>query len=122
MTDQLTALLGVEQTAVVCETIEAIYRRILDLSAQRPSATQTALKRLRFDGGVPSRLEAVHDDISGLRYAVWCIGETIAALAGRQGLERVFEEIERRNEGARISVWLDHRWDGVPVGDGVWTC
>lgn len=122
MTDQLTAPLGAAQTAAICERIEAIHRRILDLTGERPSATAKLARQLLRGGPVSTRLEAVRDDVSGLRYAVWCIGEAVAALAGREGMEQVFEAIERRNHGTRISVWLDHRWDGVPVGGSVWTC
>ncbi len=68
----------------------------------------------------PSRIDNVLDRRSGLEYAVWCVGETVAAMSGIEELSRIFEKFEALN-GSKAATWLNSRWNGVSSpGGSVW--
>ena len=63
----------------------------------------------------PSRIDCVLDRRSGLDYAAWCIGATLAAVGGRSLMDKVYGVFEQQ-VGTKGAVWLDHRWCGSGAG------
>lgn len=63
----------------------------------------------------PSRIDCVLDRRSGLDYAAWCIGATLAAIGGRSLMDKVYSAFEKQVD-AKGSSWLDHRWCGSGAG------
>ena len=64
--------------------------------------------------------DTVSDRRTGLDYAAWCIGETLAALGGRDLLVEVYWLVMEEG-GAKAASWLDHRWNFVSInGRPVW--
>lgn len=111
----------------IARQIEKIYRRLRKLEQEKARASgDIGLRAVTFaemgDEPVRSRLEDVDDAITGLRYAVWNIGLTVAAIGGAEALNELFSIVEASDPNStKIASWLDHRWDGVPIGNGVWT-
>lgn len=109
--------------SAIVDRLTAIYERTKVLREQRarPSSGPDLPPGCIVDLSkpVPSRLDSVRDDISGLHYAAWCIGETLAACGGRDAMDDVYAAFEAVN-GTRASSWLDHRWSGIVVGSANW--
>ena len=110
-----TNYLGDEEFNLVVDRLGAIYERLLDM--RKPRTAGIALSKI--PSTIRTRIEAVDDAESGLRYAVWCIGETLAATSGMDGLHFTYALFEDRY-GERGASWLDHRWDGISVGTVRW--
>lgn len=115
--------LGTDAAVLICDRIERIYHRVRALQKERAKPNEPLrLISLAELMATPlrSRLDAVDDDIDGLEYAVWCIGETLMGIAGHDGMDLVMGLIEDRKDGWRIAPWLDHRWDGATDGRQIW--
>ncbi|QTH20815.1 hypothetical protein HRJ34_21205 [Rhizorhabdus wittichii] len=112
-----------DQVTKIAERIERIYVRVRQL--ERESADPHGGLRLIpgeewLNTPLRSRLAAVDDALSGLRYAAWCIGETLIVMGGTAALDAVLRRVERGEHGFKIASWLDHRWDGVTDGRQGW--
>ena len=107
---------------MICDRLEKIYDRVRSLEAEgaKNRGSKDSDLPAVMGGPILSRLESVDDALSGLRYAVWCIGETLMALHGQNGMDQIMLALEARENGARLSSWLDHRWDGVTDGKSIW--
>lgn len=107
----------------IAERITKIYRRVRSLQQER-SSPGAPIRIVPIEEimarPLHSRLDAVDNDVSGLEYAVWCIGETLMLIGGRDAMDQVFDLAEAMEEGTRLASWLDHRWDGVTNGDDIW--
>lgn len=64
-------------------------------------------------------LDRIEDIPGALDFAAHCIGEALAAAGRYDALREIFEEVEVRF-GPKVASWLDHRWNGIDAGDGIW--
>jgi len=102
-------------TRIIVDRLAALYQAAKEVPPEperRPGLRAIDLADLEEP---PSRRDAVLDRRSGIEYAAWCIGETLAAAGGRDLMDRVYGEFEDRL-GPRASAWLDHRWSGSGAG------
>jgi len=112
-----------DQLTKIAERIELIYVRVRQLERKRvdPHGGLLLIPGEEWlSTPLQSRLAAVDDDLSGLRYAVWCIGETLIVMGGTAAMDAVLRRVERGEYGSKIASWLDHRWDGVTDGRQRW--
>ncbi|TXC71242.1 hypothetical protein FSB78_10000 [Sphingomonas ginsenosidivorax] len=114
--------MGIEptQAEVIADRLGKLFHRAMTL---RDAKTDTPLRVVHaselLQRPMRSRLERVDDAASGIDYAAWLIGETVAVIGGDPALHGVFAAFERAH-GTRASSWLDHRWNGISASDGSW--
>ena len=114
--------MGIEpdQAQAIADRLSKLFHRAMTLRSAKPDAplrVVDASELLRIP--IRSRLERVNDAASGIDYAAWLIGETVAIVGGDTALHDVFSIFERAN-GTRASSWLDHRWNGVTAPNANW--
>lgn len=117
-------VIGWSETSPIVDRLEAIYHRARQIEAERPTS-EDPISATPFEwrppATIPSRLASVTDVESGLRHAVWCIGETIMALGGAELAHAIFAAFEDRlPDDPRAGPWLDHRWNGIEVCGAIW--
>ena len=113
-----------DQVQAVANRLSAIYQRVVDLRSQRD---QEEIRVITFAElcamPLKSRIASVDDAESGMDYAAWVIGETLAVTAGEASadalMHRVFDRFEKAN-GMRGASWLDHRWNGINAPGVLW--
>ncbi len=112
--------LSPEHAQAIAERLGKLFRRAMHLRAEKPVAPLRVVHVSELlTNPIRSRLERVEDGESGVNYAAWAIGETVAILGGDVALHEVFNVFERAN-GTRASSWLDHRWNGVTAVGASW--
>ena len=114
-----------EQLRPITEQVQRIYEQVKKLERQEGADRKVNLPSpidlTTSPAILPTRLQSVDDAASGLRYAVWNIGLAVAAIGGADALDQLFALVEELEpDSARLAVWLDHRWNGVPTGNGEW--
>jgi hypothetical protein len=108
-----------EQIEAIATRLVALHRRVMELREIVPAAPFPVIWADAMRPDLRTRLQSVDDAESGLEYAVWLIGETLAHTGGDEAMHAVygrFEEIA----GTRGSSWLDHRWNGVSAPGVLW--
>lgn len=113
-----------EQAQAIADRLAKIYKRAMQLRAEASTASPSTgpLPIIWFDDIRPelrSRLDSVDDVASGLDYAVWLIGETLAITGGDTAMHAVYDRFEAMLD-ARASSWLDHRWSGASAPGALW--
>ncbi|MEG3165563.1 hypothetical protein U1701_13255 [Sphingomonas sp. PB2P19] len=109
-----------EQARAIADRLGKLFHRAMQLQAEKPVAPLRAVHVSELLAQpMRSRLESVDDGATGINYAAWVIGETLAILGGNEAMHAVFSLFETAN-GARASSWLDHRWNGIEAPDALW--
>lgn len=109
-----------EQTQAIAERLSKLFHRAMQLRAEVQDAPPREVHVSELLAPpTRSRLENVDDATTGINYAVWVIGETVAIVGGDAALHAVFGVFENAN-GACASSWLDHRWNGVTAPGALW--
>lgn len=123
MDDLIRPTLGYAEFNIAATRIVAVYGRVMEMRPRGEAKASGILAPIDLEKTLPTlptRLVSADTAIKALEYAVWCIGETIIALASRDGMDKVFALVEERDPGTRICSWLDHRWNGVTDGSEIW--
>lgn len=113
-----------EQAQAIAERLAKIYHRVMELRADKvatrdPGAPFPTIWFGDIRPDLRSRLNSVDDAESGLEYAVWLIGETLAYTGGDAAMHAVCDLLEAML-GTHAAVWLDHRWNGVTAPGVLW--
>lgn len=109
-----------EQAQAIAERLAKIYNRVMELRSAKPAAPLRVIHVSEFpQQPIRSRLNSVDGAESGLEYAVWLIGETLAFTGGDAAMHAVYSLFEAML-GGRASSWLGHRWSGVTAPGALW--
>jgi len=109
-----------EHAKAIAERLGKLFRRAMHLRAEkRDDSLRVVHVSELLSKPIRSRIKTVEDGESGINYAAWVVGETVAILGGDAALHDVFSVFERAN-GTRASSWLDHRWSGVTAPGALW--